>query len=144
MFNRPAQYIFTNYNQSVYTLAWSEPLLPLAQTETATAKSKSGSKKIFFLYTVADAKIIQHHVHLGAGGGQSICGQNTPSTNFYKELLKHLGEVDANGQSTEQDLNKSNKSSALEFGLTEIAIFDKYFAIGKYDGSIEVSNQDFI
>lgn len=114
--------------------------MPVVHVESEkTGKSKSTSKKFYYLYSVADAKIIQHHVHLGTGGGQTICGQNTQSTNFYKELLKHLGESVVTNEESIKTSSGITKTHGLEFGLTELAVFDKFIAIGKYDGSIEVN-----
>lgn len=127
---RPAQYIYASYNQSVYTLVWSEPLIS-PKTINDTVKEKPTGSKKYFLYSVADGKIIQHHVQLASGS--SICEPNTQSTNFYKELNKMLGfEI-------ETEINKS-KTGHFEYGLTEFAVFEEYFVIGKFDGSIEVRN----
>lgn len=89
-----------------------------------------------FLYSVADAKIIQHHIHLAAGSS-TICSPNVQSTNFYKELIKLLDGA----QEEDQELSGKTpltRSGLLESGLTELAVNENYFAIGKYDGSIEV------
>lgn len=123
---------------------WSEPLIitsnELASKKAAQKSSSSSTKKQYYLYSVADAKIIQHHIHLGSGGGSSICGPNTQATNFYKELMKTLGEGGRDDQEIDSIKSAASKSSMFEFGLTELVVLDKYFAIGKYDGSIEVSN----
>lgn len=105
--NKHAVYVYSDYNQSVYTLVWA-PLIFQEQ--------KSSSFQLA-LFSVADGKIMQHNIKI------SNLSQ-TESIELYKEL------------------NLSKDSS----GLTEISISNQnnnelYFAIGKFDGSIELFKQ---
>lgn len=131
---RPAQYLFTNYNQSVYTLLWCEQLIPDQYSVEQNGQKKSNH---FDLYSVADGKIMQHCVQSFSFGKESSSSAIVASKNFYQDLKKHLeGENETPG-------------SSLEYGLTEFSVLkieansvekknDYFFAIGKFDGSMEI------
>jgi len=110
---RPANYLFSNYNQSVYTLIWSWPL--------NKANLNKDLKNSHVLYSVSDGKIMQHSFKFASQNNIT----NIENRSFY-ELI----------------------SIEADKGLTELALFnDKsnnktYFAIGKFDGSIELYRQD--
>lgn len=108
------------------------------EASTTAAVATKSNKKQYFLYSVADAKIIQHHVQLG-GGGSLICAANTQATNFYRELSKILGDGHHHSDSSAKpSAGETTAAAKADFGLTELLVFERFFAIGKYDGSIEV------
>lgn len=119
--SKPANYIFTNYNQSVYTLLWCEDLI-FDQDDERVNK--------FNLYSVADGKIMQHNVKNLSLTKETTSPDNIKSLNFYKSLTNLLNE-------------RSNENTP-EYGLTEFSVMKiketngYYFCIGKFDGSIEL------
>lgn len=114
--SKPASYIYTSFNQSVYTLVWSEDLL---NTDPDEKISKNMN-----LYSVADGKIMLHY--LQSIGKDSISPESVKSINFYTCLKKLLNE----------------EETSCEYGLTEFSILRQknggnFFCLGKFDGSIE-------
>lgn len=150
---RSAQYIYSNFNQSVYTLVWSSPIIQLEpvtpkpqdnRSELAWRSSKPSKSSSYALYSVADGKIIQHNMQfLGSGSGGMIVNSNYKSLNLYNKILEDYDPNNEAKQGTEA-LSKAN----LEYGLTEFSVLmpDKsdqdqgtvYFIIGKFDGSMEI------
>ena len=153
---RPAQYIYTGYNQSVYTLLWSDALLP--DEESSPAKTIDTNKKVanyFYLYSVSDGKIMRHQMLFVGGSGGTIVSADVQTKNFYKELVTQTEkDADADADKTEESIvtNKSSKVN-YEYGLTEFSVLkiespssssndekrsDYFVAIGKFDGSTEI------
>ena len=136
---RPAQYIYTGYNQSVYTLVWSMNLT--SQIEAGSNGDQlewRTKKKCSYLYSVADGKLLQHKVHLLGGSGTSglIANADCKSVNFYNTLMEDCEQSKA-------------VEVGLEYGLTEFSVFNRnereiYFMIGKFDGSIELYKKSLV
>jgi hypothetical protein len=139
---RSAQYIFTQYNQSIYTLFWNENLISLDENKQSSN---------YCLYSVSDGKIMQHNINLSTGG-LNLSNLNTDtvkSVDFYREII-HLTN-DNNNDNTDiengDSLSATNKKE-FEHGITEFSVLKidvnvesksgYYFLIGKYDGSIEL------
>ena len=115
-FTIPANYLFSNYYQSIYTLIWSLPL-----------KSKVDvidSKNSHVLYSVADGKIMQHSFKFASQNNVS----NIENINFY-ELINN-----------EMDKGLIGLTELALFN--DIANGYTYFTIGKSDGSIELYRLD--
>ena len=87
--SRPAHYIFTGYNQSVYTLLWCEPLLP--------DDSASSKRHNFHLYSVSDGKIMQHHTATSNLSSSNVTAEAIKSSNFYTEIRKFIITSDSTG-----------------------------------------------
>jgi len=132
-FTRPAQFIYTSYNQSVYTLLWSVPLILTDQDD----QSKLA------LYSVADGKITQHNIQFSSAGN-SIVNADCLSINLYSELTESVKNL----KEEQKTIGKTNKTNGIEYGLTEFIILDFtsnetcYFMIGKFDGSIELYKRE--
>ena len=136
---RPAQYIYTGYNQSVYTLVWSINLT--SQIEECSRGDKlewRSKKKCSYLYSVADGKLMQHSIHLLGGSGSTglIANAECKSINFYNKLIEECERI-------------KTAEAGLEYGLTEFSVFNRneraiYFMIGKFDGSIELYKKSLV
>lgn len=116
--SKGACFVYTGFNQSVYTLVWSQDLLN-------TNSDVDLSKKLY-LYSVADGKIMLHYVQSIVFGKDALSPDNVKSINFYKFLKNILNEEESNS----------------EYGLTEFSVLriksgGNFFCIGKFDGSIE-------
>ncbi|CAF1058444.1 unnamed protein product, partial [Brachionus calyciflorus] len=126
--SKPANYIYTNYNQSVYTLLWCEDLLGDEENNNEETSRK------FNLYSVADGKIMQHCLRSVSFSKENLNTENIKSLNFYKSLSKII--------------NEEKSESSIDYGLTEFSVLsiketnDFYFCIGKFDGSIEVYKKE--
>ncbi|RNA10724.1 gem-associated 5 [Brachionus plicatilis] len=108
--SKPAYYIYTSFNQSVYTLVWSEDLLNTEQDEDTSKK--------YNLFSVSDGKIMQHYVQSFSLGKDSLSPDN-----FLKNLLN------------EEETN--SEYGLTEFSVLKIKGGGNIFCIGKFDGSIE-------
>jgi hypothetical protein len=145
--SRPVHYIYTEYNQSIYTLIWNESLIPDG--------NQSETKKLPYLhlYSVSDGKIMFHKIQHSASSS-SILNADVKTFNFYKDLVKFIENDKStehkNDQANNQDVNNNQFGTNKEsnhLGLTEFSIIkiepalanrsDYYFAIGKFDGTIE-------
>ena len=116
--SKEAILIYTGFNQSIYTLVWSQDLL---NSELDVDLSKKN-----YLYSVADGKIMLHYVQSIVFGKDSMSPDKVKSINFYNFLKNKLNEEETNS----------------EYGLTEFSILKiksggNFFCIGKFDGSIE-------
>ena len=107
---RPAINLYSNYNQSVYTLVWS---LPLANVPVVDLKNS------YILYSVADGKIMQHSFKLSQNSVTNI-----ETVDFYDLIKSQFSEVEC-----------GLTELAVFIDIPNDII---YLTIGKFDGSIEV------
>jgi WD40 repeat protein len=120
-------------------------------TDKVSSTAKTGGQASYALYSVADGKIMQHSIQFSSGN--NIQPQNIQTVNFFKEVTRFMSERASPLPSTENAplaepelaqglLGKKNMFEQAN-GLTEFSVlkYDEqsyFFAIGKFDGSIEV------
>lgn len=104
----------------------------------------NGSKKnnYFHLYSVSDGKLMQHQVNFLNSGSSMIVNAEIQTKNFYKDLMTLTDQEEL------EKLDHIKLKSNNDFGVTEFSILKiecnnsdenyHYFAIGKFDGSIEI------
>lgn len=116
LLNRPAQYVFTNYSQSIYTLEWSVD---------GILAGDSGAKRSY-LYSVADGRIMQHSFQLTTGA-TPVAVNSIENVNFYQKLTDDVADTTA---------------GLTEFCFQKKSADKAYVLIGKSDGSMELFSVD--
>lgn len=109
----------------------SEPITKPNQNRPAKAEPSSS----YALYSIADGKIMQHNMRISSHS--IVHGMNSEHVNVYTELKKLIG--------SEIETEKMDQAGLTELAFLQVdASKDEQqtksliFAIGKYDGSIEV------